>query len=104
MSPLIFFSLISQGFTLCFYSQSFLMPVARYCELTSKILLVKIFKHSRMSRNIEIKASVERPEIFLRNIQRLVGRSDSTVIKQEDTFFVCSNGRLKLRIEDGDKV
>ena len=49
-----------------------------------------------MARNVEVKARIE-------SIARLVAKaatvadSGPTEIHQDDTFFVCSNGRLKLR-------
>jgi predicted adenylyl cyclase CyaB len=49
-----------------------------------------------MSRNIEIKARIENIE----NLERkIVGIADDgpTEIIQDDTFFKCGNGRLKLR-------
>lgn len=51
---------------------------------------------SEMARNIEIKARVDNPAALL---QRALEICDSgpTEILQDDTFFNCSNGRLKLR-------
>jgi adenylate cyclase class IV len=49
-----------------------------------------------MAQNVEIKARVrDRPMLFAR-AQRIAD-SPPVEIVQDDTFFVCSNGRLKLR-------
>lgn len=49
-----------------------------------------------MPRNIEIKARVAEPAALEAAASRLADRGPD-LIKQDDTFFVCSNGRLKLR-------
>lgn len=55
-----------------------------------------------MSRNIEIKASIE-------NIKKLeekvikIANSEPTEIMQDDTFFKCPHGRLKLRTLSEDR-
>ena len=53
-----------------------------------------------MSRNIEIKARLDDLSIVY---EKTVALADAgpTEIAQEDVFFECSNGRLKLRIFDG---
>ncbi len=50
-----------------------------------------------MARNIEIKASIDSINTCITTAKLLSG-SDPEVIKQEDYFFNCANGRLKLRI------
>lgn len=49
-----------------------------------------------MARNIEIKARVENPSALF---ERAAAFSDSGPVEilQDDTFFHCPNGRLKLR-------
>jgi predicted adenylyl cyclase CyaB len=49
-----------------------------------------------MPRNIEIKASVEHLD-GIENKVALIATEDPTTIAQDDTFFRCDSGRLKLR-------
>ena len=49
-----------------------------------------------MPRNIEIKASIENIEGLELKIVKLAD-SEASEIVQDDTFFNCANGRLKLR-------
>jgi predicted adenylyl cyclase CyaB len=49
-----------------------------------------------MGRNVEIKARIESVEALLPRA-RAVADSGPTGILQDDTFFHCPNGRLKLR-------
>jgi predicted adenylyl cyclase CyaB len=49
-----------------------------------------------MLRNVEIKARIENVEALSSRARAIAG-SDPTEIFQDDTFFQCSNGRLKLR-------
>ena len=49
-----------------------------------------------MAKNIEIKASVLNRENLVALIEQ-VADSGPVAIRQDDTFFRCSNGRLKLR-------
>jgi predicted adenylyl cyclase CyaB len=49
-----------------------------------------------MARNIEIKARIERIEALLPRAQALAGGAPE-LIGQDDTFFPCAHGRLKLR-------
>lgn len=49
-----------------------------------------------MARNIEIKARIENPSAFYERAAIISG-SGPTEILQDDTFFHCPNGRLKLR-------
>ncbi len=55
-----------------------------------------------MAMNIEIKARIED---FDAVYQRAAALADDgpVLIKQEDTFFACENGRLKLRIFSPEK-
>jgi predicted adenylyl cyclase CyaB len=60
---------------------------------------MKLLSNSRslaMARNIEIKARIASVESLL---PRVVGLADEgpTEIRQDDTFFRCQAGRLKLR-------
>lgn len=55
-----------------------------------------------MDRNIEIKASIGNPDTCLEIAKSLSG-GDPEVIRQEDYFFHCENGRLKLRIFSADR-
>ncbi|XP_076471839.1 adenylate cyclase CyaB-like [Babylonia areolata] len=50
-----------------------------------------------MPSNVEIKARVNNCADLRTRAQELSG-SDGEILEQEDTFFVCENGRLKLRI------
>ncbi|XP_076677020.1 uncharacterized protein LOC143373540 [Andrena cerasifolii] len=47
-------------------------------------------------RNIEIKAKIDDPELVIPQIKQLTN-SECTIIKQHDTFFKVTEGRLKLR-------
>ncbi len=49
-----------------------------------------------MSRNVEIKAWIENIEDLERKVVEIAD-DGPTEIMQDDTFFKCSNGRLKLR-------
>jgi predicted adenylyl cyclase CyaB len=49
-----------------------------------------------MPKNVEIKARIESVEALLPRV-RAIGDSGHTEILQDDTFFQCPNGRLKLR-------
>ncbi len=49
-----------------------------------------------MAKNIEIKASIDDIGFCLDKAKSLSG-SDPEIIKQDDFFFNCDNGRLKLR-------
>lgn len=49
-----------------------------------------------MARNVEIKASVESVSVLLPKVAALA-TSGPMEIDQDDTFFRCENGRLKLR-------
>lgn len=49
-----------------------------------------------MARNIEIKARVDRFEEMQRRIEA-IRDAGPMVLDQEDVFFSCPNGRLKLR-------
>jgi predicted adenylyl cyclase CyaB len=49
-----------------------------------------------MARNIEIKARIDSVEALLPRAQALAD-DPLQVIEQDDTFFACAHGRLKLR-------
>ncbi len=49
-----------------------------------------------MPRNVEIKARISAVAALLPQAARLAD-TGPTVIEQDDTFFSCANGRLKLR-------
>ena len=49
-----------------------------------------------MGRNVEIKARIESVEALLPRVQAIAD-AGPTEIYQDDTFFCCPNGRLKLR-------
>lgn len=54
-----------------------------------------------MARNVEIKARVADPEALVARV-RTVATEGPTQLRQDDTFFRCPSGRLKLRVfEDG---
>jgi predicted adenylyl cyclase CyaB len=50
-----------------------------------------------MARNIEIKARIESIESIIAKVAALADKGPIEII-QDDIFFHCSNGRLKLRI------
>jgi predicted adenylyl cyclase CyaB len=50
-----------------------------------------------MARNVEIKARIESVDAFL-PLARAVADTEPMDIFQEDTFFNCPSGRLKLRV------
>jgi predicted adenylyl cyclase CyaB len=50
-----------------------------------------------MATNIEIKASLNNIDFCLDKAKSLSG-GDPEIIRQEDFFFNCDNGRLKLRV------
>lgn len=49
-----------------------------------------------MSRNIEIKARIENIQSLLPKVATLAEKGPIE-IEQDDTFFSCENGRMKLR-------
>lgn len=49
-----------------------------------------------MARNIEIKAKIADRQLFEARVQRLAG-APVALIEQDDCFFACASGRLKLR-------
>ena len=55
-----------------------------------------------MGRNIEIKARVSDPDAMRRRIDSIADRGPE-ILHQEDLFFPCSDGRLKLRILAPDR-
>jgi predicted adenylyl cyclase CyaB len=50
-----------------------------------------------MARNVEIKARLANIEALLPRVRDLADRGPE-LIEQDDTFFTCTNGRLKLRV------
>ena len=50
-----------------------------------------------MPNNVEIKARVKNIAELTERARRLSG-TEGELLQQEDTFFVCQNGRLKLRV------
>jgi adenylate cyclase class IV len=55
-----------------------------------------MFSETNMPANIEIKARVKDFE-RLRQAAAQLSDTPCQVISQEDTFFICPHGRLKLR-------
>jgi predicted adenylyl cyclase CyaB len=49
-----------------------------------------------MARNVEIKARVDNPAVLLERARAISGTGPIEII-QDDTFFSCLHGRLKLR-------
>ena len=49
-----------------------------------------------MARNVEIKARIDTVASLLPRAAQLAG-GVATMLRQEDTFFTCPHGRLKLR-------
>ena len=49
-----------------------------------------------MARNVEIKARIESVAALLPRVQAIAGDGPAKIF-QDDTFFTCANGRLKLR-------
>ena len=55
-----------------------------------------------MARNIEIKARIENLEALTAKVAEIADHGPFKVL-QDDTFFTCTNGRMKLRtISDTD--
>ena len=50
-----------------------------------------------MARNIEIKARVDAPSALFERAQAIADHGPVEIV-QDDTFFACASGRLKLRI------
>ena len=50
-----------------------------------------------MPRNVEIKARIADPSALARKAEAMADRA-AQVIAQDDTFFNCTTGRLKLRV------
>ena len=49
-----------------------------------------------MARNVEIKARIESVQALMPRAAALADQGPTEIV-QDDTFFVCPNGRLKLR-------
>ena len=49
-----------------------------------------------MARNVEIKARIESVEALTQRAAALADQGPTEIV-QDDTFFACANGRLKLR-------
>lgn len=56
----------------------------------------------RMARNIEIKARIESVEAVLPLVEAVADRGAVEIV-QDDIFFACPNGRLKLRVFAPDR-
>jgi hypothetical protein len=54
-----------------------------------------------MARNVEIKARIVSIEQLLPTVRSLADQGPIEIV-QDDTFFRCDNGRLKLRTRDFD--
>ena len=50
-----------------------------------------------MPNNVEVKARVMNIKELTERARMLSG-TEGKLLQQEDTFFVCQNGRLKLRV------
>jgi predicted adenylyl cyclase CyaB len=50
-----------------------------------------------MPRNIEIKASIDSVEAIFPRVAAIADEGPTELV-QDDTFFTCANGRLKLRV------
>ena len=55
-----------------------------------------------MARNIEIKARIENVEALIPKAAAIASEGPIEIL-QDDTFFRCDNGRLKLRVLASDK-
>ncbi|MDM7997810.1 MAG: class IV adenylate cyclase [Acidobacteriota bacterium] len=55
-----------------------------------------------MARNVEIKARVENMYLIFARAAALADEGPVEIV-QDDTFFACSNGRLKLRVVSPDE-
>lgn len=66
----------------------------RLATLLSRRLFVNSIK---TMRNVEIKAKVRDPEVLKAKAKLLSKSEEEIVIKQHDTFFKSTTGRLKLR-------
>jgi len=55
-----------------------------------------------MARNIEIKAHIESVESLLPKVAAIANEGPIEII-QDDTFFTCDNGRMKLRAFSEEK-
>ena len=55
-----------------------------------------------MPRNVEIKARIESVDALLSRVASLADRGPID-IEQDDTFFACEDGRLKLRVVSPDE-
>lgn len=49
------------------------------------------------SRNVEIKGRLRDINFVISKAKELSGSNDAIVIKQHDTFFKATEGRLKIR-------
>lgn len=61
----------------------------------------RIYKNA-MARNIEIKARIENIALMAARVAAIADKGPIK-ITQDDTFFPCANGRLKLRIFSPDR-
>lgn len=56
-----------------------------------------------MARNIEIKARIPHVQALLPVAAALADAPEPVLIEQDDSFFACANGRLKLRQFDAGR-
>ena len=56
-----------------------------------------------MARNVEIKARIDSIESILPKVTALADKGPIEIL-QDDTFFSCTNGRLKLRAFSSEKA
>lgn len=68
---------------------------ASHQDICNNLSQIRDFFVTKM-RNIEIKATLTDPDAVKTRAKELSG-SDGTIIKQKDTFYRVSQGRLKLR-------
>jgi predicted adenylyl cyclase CyaB len=66
------------------------------CRLCGLCVTVEQDLRNSMARNVEIKARIQAVESLLPRARSLAGSGPITV-HQDDTFFACPNGRMKLR-------
>lgn len=54
-------------------------------------------EREEMARNIEVKARIDSVESLLPRVKAIADHGPAEIL-QDDTFFSCPNGRLKLRV------
>ena len=75
------------------------VTISSHSKTVSPAVRTKFKGNEKVARNIEIKARVESMDAVAEKASAIATETPCTIF-QDDTFFKCDNGRLKLRAFD----